>query len=262
MSNLAPSRPPSASRNSHNLGLQLHLHTESIMASKCISKLCCSWPRSVSLSSLNPGLHLHQQTRLITPAECISEFTPCLPPSASPNSLDHGLQVHLPVHSISASKCISGLTRLRPPSTSLSSDGGCTDIHEWWWWNEWPRVFSSHLVIQRKYTLYLSQLLVRVALAEILWILMAGWYHIFSPSSCAPWARTALPHKFSVDVARGVAESSWWALCLLAMSIHHNGLHMVHLQVLSMGLSRFSFNYAWLPSVVRLTICIYIEILK
>jgi hypothetical protein len=37
---------------------------------------------------------------------------------------------------------------------------------------------------------------------------------------------------------------------------------MVHLLVLSMGVSRCSSDYARLPSVARLTICIYIEIHK
>jgi hypothetical protein len=35
--------------------------------------------------------------------------------------------------------------------------------------------FSSHLVIQRKYTLYVSQLLVSLAQCEILWIRAIAW---------------------------------------------------------------------------------------
>jgi len=35
--------------------------------------------------------------------------------------------------------------------------------------------FSSHLVIQRKYTLYLSQLLVSLAHSEISWIRAIAW---------------------------------------------------------------------------------------
>jgi hypothetical protein len=35
--------------------------------------------------------------------------------------------------------------------------------------------FSSHLVIQRKYKLYLSQLLVSLALFEISWIHAIAW---------------------------------------------------------------------------------------
>jgi hypothetical protein len=64
-----------------------------------------------------------------------------------------------------------------------------------------PRVdrdisFPSHLIIQRKYTLYLSQLLVSLALSEIpsihimihaiAWIPNAGLYYIFSPDSSSP----------------------------------------------------------------------------
>jgi hypothetical protein len=98
ISELARSRPHSASLSSLNLGLQLHLQTRSITASKCISKLARSRrsrPPSASLSSLNLGLQVHLQTRSIMASKCISEFPPSRPPSASPNSLDHGLGVHL-----------------------------------------------------------------------------------------------------------------------------------------------------------------------
>jgi len=42
------------------------------------------------------------------------------------------------------------------------------------------------------HTLYLSQPLISLALPKILWILTAGWYHIFSPSPYTPEARTTL----------------------------------------------------------------------
>jgi len=115
----------------HNLGLQMHLHTCLITASKCISKLALSWPPSASLSStwswppsaspnsLDHGLQVHLSvTRSWTP-------------NASPNSLHLNLQVHLQTRSIMASKCISvfnliltskcifKLARSQPPSASL-----------------------------------------------------------------------------------------------------------------------------------------------
>ena len=64
-----------------------------------------------------------------------------------------------------------------------------------------------------KYTLYLSQLLVPRTLAEFSYIhaicvVPHGQvaYHILSPSSYAPRARTALSHEFPLDTARGAAE--------------------------------------------------------
>jgi len=66
-SNLARSRPPSASPNSLDDGLQ----SRSITASKCISKLARSQPPSVSLNSHHYGLHVHLQTRSITASKYI-----------------------------------------------------------------------------------------------------------------------------------------------------------------------------------------------
>ena len=102
MSKLAQSRPQSASPNSLNHGLQVHLSTRSIMASKCISKLARLRPPSVSPDSLDYSL----QVRTITASNCISKLARSRPRNASPNSLDHGLQVHLSTRLITASKYI------------------------------------------------------------------------------------------------------------------------------------------------------------
>jgi len=68
--------------------------------------------------------------------------------------------------------------------------------------------FSSHLVSfdqTTNYTLHLSHLLISLALSEFLWIhafawiLPAEYYHIFSPTSYAPRARTALSHEFLLE---------------------------------------------------------------
>jgi len=124
MSKLAWSRLRSVSLSSLDLGLQLHLWTRSITASKCIFKLAGSrWsrpqrqspnsldhgPQSASPNSLGHGLPVHLWVHSMLACD------------ASPTSLNHGLRVHLWVHSIPASKWISKLAQLRSPSASLSS---------------------------------------------------------------------------------------------------------------------------------------------
>jgi len=117
LSNLTRSRRARVSPNSLDHGLQVHLQTHLIMASKFISR-----PARLRAASLhNHGLQVHLYTCLIPASKCISEFTRSQSPSASPIPLDPGLQVHLWVHSISVSKCISNLAQSRPPSASLSS---------------------------------------------------------------------------------------------------------------------------------------------
>jgi len=87
ISKLARSRPPSASPNSIDHGLQVHLSVHSSSASKCISKLDRSRPPSAALSSLDLGLQVHLQTRSITACKCSSQFTRSRPPSAALSSL-------------------------------------------------------------------------------------------------------------------------------------------------------------------------------
>jgi len=94
-SNLTWSWPPSASPNSHNHGILVHVSVHSISASKCISSLARSLPPSVSLSSLNPGFQVRLHTWSITTPKCISEFTWSRPPCESPHSLAPSLQVYL-----------------------------------------------------------------------------------------------------------------------------------------------------------------------
>jgi len=113
-------------------GLQVHIPTRLIIASKCISefnlisaskcisKLARLRPPSASLSSLDHDFQVHLQTPLLTASKCISQL----------HDLD--VQMHLPTrlipaskcisesNSILASKCISKLTWSRPPSASLS----------------------------------------------------------------------------------------------------------------------------------------------
>jgi len=162
---LARSRPPRESLSLLELGLLVHLHTRSIAASKCISEFTWSWSPSVSPNTLDYLLQVHLQTRTIRD----SKFAWSCPPNASPNSLDPGLQVHLQA-------AMAGV---------------------WWYWGNgggqsdgeyifgipWSRQTSSHfhlILSYNEYTLYLSQLLVSLALHKIVlihaiaWILNAG----------------------------------------------------------------------------------------
>jgi len=93
------SRPPGASLSSLDQGLPVHLQTHSIMASKCISELH------------HLGLHVHPQTRSITASKCTSKLVPLQSPRASLSSLDYGLPAYFYTHSITASKCISKFTQ-------------------------------------------------------------------------------------------------------------------------------------------------------
>jgi len=83
---------------------------------------------STPLISLDHSLQVHLQTRSITASQCISEFrttaSKCiseLARSRPPSSHNHGLQLHLRTRSITASKCITKLARSRPPSASPNS---------------------------------------------------------------------------------------------------------------------------------------------
>ena len=95
----------------------MHLQTRSITASQCISKLDRSWPPSAFLSSLHPGLQVHLQSSSITASKFIVLARSQLS-SASLSSLDLSLQVHLQTQSITASQCISDFTQSRSPIAS------------------------------------------------------------------------------------------------------------------------------------------------
>jgi hypothetical protein len=124
-SNLALSRPPSASPKSLDYGLKVHLLTRSITASKCISKPARSPSQSshndglpsASPNSLDLSLQVYLHTHLIMACKCISELARSHTPSVSRNSLDYDFEVH----SITASKYLSKLAQSQPWSVSLSS---------------------------------------------------------------------------------------------------------------------------------------------
>jgi len=117
--------------------LQAVLHSEFIMAFKCISKLARSWPPSESPNLLDYSLQVRTihgvQTYSITASKCITEFTQSRPPSASPNLFDHGLQVRiingLQTLSITASKCIPLFTRSRAICASWNLLIHCLQVH-------------------------------------------------------------------------------------------------------------------------------------
>ena len=107
LSDPARSWPPSASPISLDHGLQVHLQTRSITASKCISNLARLRPAILH----KHGLQVHLQTRSMTISECISKFTRSLPPSVSPNMLHYRHQVDLQTRLITASEYISEFPR-------------------------------------------------------------------------------------------------------------------------------------------------------
>jgi hypothetical protein len=104
ISNVAQSRLPIASPHSLDRSLKVHLHTRSIAASMCISNVAGSWPPSASPKSLDDDRHVHLPTRWITGFKCIFKLPRLWPPSV----LNHGLQ------------CIANLTRSQPRRVSLS----------------------------------------------------------------------------------------------------------------------------------------------
>ena len=137
-SNLARSRPPSASVSSLNLGLQVHLQTHRITSSQCISKLAQSRPHSGSLSSLNLSLQLHLQPRSVVASQFISILARSRPRSASLSSLDPGLQLHRQTCSITASMYTCKQQR------RLYGDTGVTEV-------EWASgsIYSGHPRVHR-----------------------------------------------------------------------------------------------------------------
>jgi len=96
------SQPQSLSPNSLDLGLQVHLPTGSITASKSFSRITRSWHPSASLNSLDYGLQVSLQTRSIMKLEWIAMFTQSWPPSVHSNTLDYLLQVHIQIRTIRA----------------------------------------------------------------------------------------------------------------------------------------------------------------
>jgi len=89
-------RPPGASPDLVDSGLQLFLQSRFIEASKFAR-------------SLPPSAYL--QTCSITASQCISILRQSLPPNISPNIFHYGLQVHLQTWWIIGSECISEFTR-------------------------------------------------------------------------------------------------------------------------------------------------------
>jgi len=108
-SSLARSWPPSASPNSFDHSLQVR----TLMSSKYISP-----------NSLEDGLQVHLQTCSITASKGIFTLAQLRPLSVSPISLNYGLQVC----TITASECISKFTRSRCGET-VELEGRQPTIH-------------------------------------------------------------------------------------------------------------------------------------
>jgi len=121
------SRPPCASLNSLDYSIQVHLWVHSIITSTCI----CTLDQWRPPSSHDHGLQVHPQTCLIAASMCISEFnlvsaSKCISKIAGLRPLSASLS-----YTIWASKCVSQLVQSRPPSASLTSTRSQPPVHLW-----------------------------------------------------------------------------------------------------------------------------------
>ena len=270
-SNLARSWPPGASLNSLDHGLQVHLHTRSITASKGISKLDQLRPPSAQ----DHGHQVHVLTCPITASECIAKLVKVRPPSVSANTLNHGLEVHLQSDSITASEYISQFTRSwyaetvelagRPPVINIPPHlaGHPTEILEkerlWLeerrkrvkWYDEIPGHDDSHK-LRRSMNPWQE-----CGRNHRNWVDLWKLGKI-SPSPLSPHLRMPPLFLYLCMPPTGFPLSYWMAVVVRNRFSRHQGLQ-VHPYVLSIGISRCSSNSAWVPSAGRLTVCIYIE---
>jgi hypothetical protein len=167
---------------------------------------------------------------------CISEFTQSQTSSASPNSLDYGTQVHLWVNAISVSKCISKYARSRSPSTTLRSDsryreiqGGVEEV------DKVPgSIYSADPRVDRHHLISISS------------------YHTINTCTVSfpTFVLTNSVQDF-MDLCNCVDTQ-----CRVVSYVLTRFLRFW------MGMSMCSSDYAQLPSVARLTVCIYIQRLK
>ena len=105
--------PPNTPPISLEHGLEVQLHTRSIMASTCFSNLARPQPPR----SHSHGLQVH-----------ISKLARLQPPSASPNSLDYSLQAHI----VMASNCISPCSlHYRLLVCTITASMCITDLPRW-----------------------------------------------------------------------------------------------------------------------------------
>jgi len=113
-------RPPSSTPpTSGDHGLQVHLQTHPITASKSISKSIQSQCWSSSPSPLDLSLQIQHQIRIIKALKCLSTLSPSIPQSVSLNSaslrlmvyvqtsFNYGLLMHLSVHFVTIICCTS-----------------------------------------------------------------------------------------------------------------------------------------------------------
>jgi len=257
-SNLDQSWPPTLSPNTLNYGFQLHLWVHSISASLHLQTRSITACKFIPELTQSLGLQVHLQTCSIPASKCISEFNRSQSPSASPNTLHHSLQVHLQgVMAVvwryrgnrggqSDVEYIFG----RPQSTKTSShfhlllsynENKHSLFSNFWSHSLCPR-FRGSTQLRRSSTpgsIISSYLIPTVLEPKPLFLMNSVW--------------------MSREVRQRVDGG---LLCHLAPSFHHNGLQVVHLYVLSMGMSRCSSNYARAPTAARLAVWIYIEKLR
>jgi len=193
-------------------------------------------PPSTPPIVIDNGLQVYLPTRSITASKCISEFTLSRPPSASPNLLTQGLQVHLWVHSIWVSKCIFKHAWSCPSSTSLRSDGmfmemqrGVTEVDR-----VMGIIYSADPGVDRRHLISIS-----------------SYHKMKIHTLCFP--TFGLTHSIEdLMDPRNCVDNQHRVVSYL----------LIRILRISMGVPRCYFDYARLPSVARLTVCIYIETLK
>jgi len=187
------------------------------------------------------------------------------PQRVPPSWLDHGLPVHLWVHSIPESNCISELARSWPPSALLQRDG--------------EYIFGRPLGRYDPIFIWSYHTTIIHTLSFPTFGLTPLFRDFVNSCNCTDTQCRVVLYLFTCFLCSSRQNRSFsripfgcrercggmimaCSLCLLSLLFHHNGLQVVHLQGLSMGVSRCSSDHAWLPSVARLTIRIYLEILK
>lgn len=204
------------------------LRSLALSVPKCILNLTWSRPTTGSLSLLDLSLHVHHCTRVSMASNYIF------------------MQQRL-LYGVIAITEVNRMTGRR-----YSADPGVDKHHL-------VSISSYHsmTIHARSFSIMVSLTLSEIPLIHVIaWTLNAGFYHIFSSNSYTSWTRTPFSHEFHLDVTNGAAEYWWWAPCTLAPSFYRNGLHMVHHNVLSIGVARCCFNNGRVPSAFRLALCL------
>jgi len=208
------------------------------------------------VGSLNLGLQVHLLTCSIPASECISDFTQSWPPSTSLSPLDHGLQVHLSPRSITASKYIvnywrrvywdTGVTEVDWAMGSTNSGDPTVDRHH--------IIFTSSYQTTKIHTLSFSTL-----------GLTRSFRDLVDPRNCIDSHGLVVSYLLTFFLDYSSKHRSFTQI-LFVYWVRCGGMLMVgplpSCSVVSPQWPPSGADYARLPSLARLTVCIYTEILK